>query len=75
VEETEAAQKRAWRLRSALCFLISAVPDRRDKAIGFTLSLNVAPSQPLLQREVLFVTHTEGNKPISEERLPLERVE
>lgn len=74
VEETE-AQEQAWRLKSAHCFLISPLPDklRRDKATGFTLSLGVAPFQPRLQREVWFVTHMEGNKPISKEWSPLER--
>lgn len=69
VEETEEAQKQAWRLRSAHCFLISPLLDklRKDKAIGFTLSLNIAPFPPLLQREVWFVTHREGNIPISKE--------
>lgn len=75
--ETKAAQKQAWSLRSAHRFVISPLPDkvRRDKAIGFTLSLNVAPFQGAFQRLVWSITHIDGNKPTSKEWLPLERVE
>lgn len=34
-----------------------------QKRQGFTLSLSVAPFQPLLQREVWFVTHTKAINP------------